>query len=318
MDSIKNTFQRKGIKVKKRILVSGAAGYIGSVLCPLLGKKGYELCLVDNLYFGQQFNDVPECNWWVVDDITKQNVVQNLIRDFKPDAVIHLAAMVGMPICQKHPELAIMVNTEATRLFLENIAPEVKFIAPNTNSQYGNVGTDILCTEETPTNPISLYSVTKCISEALVLNRPNSVSLRLATVYGISDTRMRDDLLVNSFVKKLVQEGTIDMFEPHYKRNFINILDISNAFIHAIEKDLEGVYNVGDDALNTTKGELAQNIANIVGGTVTFNSDGKDFDQRNYNCSSEKLYKTQYNIETDFTEEVQKLASYYREQLDSK
>lgn len=123
---------------------------------------------------------------------------------------------------------------------------------------------------------------------------------------------MRDDLLVNSFVKKLVQEGTIDMFEPHYKRNFINIVDVSNAFIHAIEADLEGVYNVGDDALNTTKGELAQNIADIVGGTVTFNSEGKDPDQRNYNVSSKKLYDTGYNIETNFKDEILKLAEYYK------
>lgn len=296
----------------KRILVSGAAGYLGSILTPKLGQLGYELCLVDNLYFGQKFNDVPSCNWWCLSDISKQEVVQDLIRDFQPDAVIHLAAMVGMPICQKNPELAIMVNTEATRLILENIKPHVKFIAPNTNSQYGNVGTDVLCDENTPTNPISLYAVTKCISEALVLNRPNSVSLRLATVYGVSPTRMRDDLLVNSFVKKLVQEGSIDMFEPHYKRNFIHINDIANAFIHVIEKDLEGVYNVGDDALNTTKGELAQNIANIVGGKVTFNAEGKDFDQRNYNVSSQKLYDTGYNIKGDFTANILELAQYYR------
>lgn len=295
----------------KRVLVTGAAGYIGSVLCSILGSRGYEVIAVDNLFFGQQFNSIPNGNCYGIVDVSKQKEVLDLLK-FNPDVVIHLAAFVGMPICKKYPEEAIMVNTEATRIFLENIAPEVKFIAPNTNSQYGNVGADVLCTEDTPTDPISLYSVTKCISEALVLNRPNSVSLRLATVYGLSPTRMRDDLLVNSFVKKLVQEGTIDMFEPHYKRNFINIVDVSNAFIHAIEADLEGVYNVGDDALNTTKGELAQNIADIVGGTVTFNSEGKDPDQRNYNVSSKKLYDTGYNIETNFKDEILKLAEYYK------
>lgn len=299
----------------KRVLVTGAGGYIGSVLCERLYRAGYDVWGVDNLFFGQNFVDYigdADAPILLTGDITKLETIKKALVVAMPDVVIHLAAMVGMPICKANPELAIMVNTEATRLFLENIAPEVKFIAPNTNSQYGNVGTNVLCTEDTPTNPISLYSVTKCISEALVLNRPNSVSLRLATVYGLSPTRMRDDLLVNSFVKKLVQEGTIDMFEPHYKRNFINIVDVSNAFIHAIEADLEGVYNVGDDALNTTKGELAQNIANIVGGTVTFNSEGKDPDQRNYNVSSAKLYSTGYNIETNFTEEVLKLAEYYR------
>jgi nucleoside-diphosphate-sugar epimerase len=300
--------------MSKTVLVTGAGGYIGSVLCEKLYRAGYEVWGVDNLFFGQQFVDYignSDAPILLTGDITKLETIKKALVVAMPDVVIHLAAMVGMPICKANPELAIMVNTEATRLFLENIAPEVKFIAPNTNSQYGNVGADVLCTEDTPTDPISLYSVTKCISEALVLNRPNSVSLRLATVYGLSPTRMRDDLLVNSFVKKLVQEGTIDMFEPHYKRNFINIVDVSNAFIHAIEADLEGVYNVGDDALNTTKGELAQNIANIVGGTVTFNSEGKDPDQRNYNVSSAKLYSTGYNIETNFTEEVLKLAKYY-------
>jgi len=300
--------------MSKIVLVTGAGGYIGSVLCEKLYRAGYEVWGVDNLFFGQQFVDYignPDAPILLTGDITKLETIKKALVVAMPDVVIHLAAMVGMPICKANPELAIMVNTEATRLFLENIAPEVKFIAPNTNSQYGNVGADVLCTEDTPTDPISLYSVTKCISEALVLNRPNSVSLRLATVYGLSPTRMRDDLLVNSFVKKLVQEGTIDMFEPHYKRNFINIVDVSNAFIHAIEADLEGVYNVGDDALNTTKGELAQNIANIVGGTVTFNSEGKDPDQRNYNCSSQKLYNTGFSIQTDFKEEILKLKEYY-------
>lgn len=298
----------------KRVLVTGAAGYIGSILCQRLVDKGHLVFGVDSLYFKQQIPEIFSTTSYatfIENDITDIEFIKNIIPGTRPDSVIHLAAMVGMPICKANPELAIMVNTEATRLLLENIPPYTKFVAPNTNSQYGNVGADVLCTEDTPTDPISLYSVTKCISEALVLNRPNSVSLRLATVYGLSPTRMRDDLLVNSFVKKLVQEGTIDMFEPHYKRNFINIVDVSNAFIHAIEADLEGVYNVGDDALNTTKGELAQNIANIVGGTVTFNSEGKDPDQRNYNVSSAKLYSTGYNIETNFTEEVLKLAKYY-------
>jgi nucleoside-diphosphate-sugar epimerase len=300
----------------KRILVTGAAGYIGSVLCPMLDKLGYTVCLFDNLSFGQKFADSGK-NWYTVGDVTIQSDIKETIRDFRPDAVIHLAAVVGMPLCKKNPELAIMTNTESTRLLIENLPPTTKLIMPNTNSQYGTVEGDVLCTENTPTNPISLYSVTKCIAESLVLNRPNSVCLRLATIYGISPTRMRDDLLVNFYVKTLAQTGKIEIFEPDYKRNFLHIEDVSRAFIHAFENDLEGVYNVGDDKLNTTKGQLAQNIADIVGGAMSI-IDGEDPDKRNYNCSSEKLYKTGYNIETDFKEEVLKLASYYREQLDSK
>jgi nucleoside-diphosphate-sugar epimerase len=298
----------------KQVFVTGAAGYIGSVLCQKLISRGYLVCGIDNLYFNQQppicFDKSFHDNRAIFfnKDITSKKVIDQIVENFKPDAVIHLAAFVGMSICQKNPEQSIMVNTEATRLLLERIESYTKFIAPNTNSQYGQQKG--LCTEESPTNPISLYSVTKCISEALVLNRPNSVSLRLATVYGLSQTRMRNELLVNFMTKELVK-GELSIYEPDFMRGAVHINDVSNAFIHAIENDLEGIYNVGDDELNMTKLELANKIANIVGGNVII-GEGEDVDKRDYNVSSAKLYSSGFRIETDFEENIKELAEYYR------
>lgn len=292
----------------KRVLVTGAAGYIGNELVDQLIYRGHDVYAIDNLRFGQKPPDVIN---FKQGNITDVNFIKEVIDWAKPDAIVHLAALVGMPICKANPEEATMVNVESTRLLLENINPEVQFIQPCTNSQYGTVEGDVLCDENTPTNPISLYAVTKCISEALVLNRKNSVSLRLATVYGLQERRMRSDLLVNFFVKTLVQKGELVLFEPEFKRNMINIRDVARAFIHTIDKELEGVYNVGDDSLNSTKGELAQRVADIVGGTVSVSTEGEDPDKRNYNVSSAKFYNTGYNIETEFEYQIRVLANYY-------
>lgn len=295
----------------KRILVTGAGGYIGSVLCEKLYRAGHDVWGVDNLFFGQKFVDYIgdlDAPILLTGDITKPETIKRAITVAGPQVVIHLAAFVGMPICKKYPEEAVMVNTESTRLLLEAIDPSVHFIIPNTNSQYGQQKE--ICTEETPTNPISLYSVTKCIAEQLVLHRPNSTSLRLATVYGLSPTRMRDELLINFFVKELVQKKELVLYEPHYKRNLVHIKDVADAFIHVMDRGLTGVYNVGDDALNGTKLELAEKIAAIVGGEVKV-GDGEDPDKRDYNVSSAKLYKSGYNIGTDFTTNIKELAAYY-------
>lgn len=298
--------------MSKRVLVTGAAGYIGSILCKQLYKLGHTVFGVDNLYFNQE---LPECfTVWDEDApiLLRMSVndkyLPRLISSVRPDVVIHLAAFVGMPICKKFPEEAIMVNTESTRVILNSIKDNVHFIIPNTNSQYGQQAE--VCTEETPTNPISLYSVTKCIAETLVLNRPNSTSLRLATVYGLSPTRMRDELLINFFVKELVQKKELVLYEPHFKRNLVHIKDVSDAMIHVMDKGLTGVYNVGDDALNGTKLELAERIAAIVGGEVKV-GDGEDPDKRDYNVSSRKIYDTKFSITTNFKENIKELAQYY-------
>jgi nucleoside-diphosphate-sugar epimerase len=292
----------------KRILVTGAGGYIGNELCQQITQKGWTVFGVDNLRFGQP---KPDIHFFAKGDVTDISFMRDILRETHPDAIVHLAALVGMPICKANPEEATMVNVESTRLLLENIGPEVQFIQPCTNSQYGTVAGDVLCDENTPTNPISLYAVTKCISEALVLNRLNSVSLRLATVYGLQEKRMRSDLLVNFFVKTLVEKRELVLFEPEFKRNMIHLNDVAGAFVHAIDKQLEGVYNVGDDALNSTKGELAQKVADIVGGKVIVSTEGEDPDKRNYNVSSAKFYNTGYNIESEFDKNIKELEKYY-------
>lgn len=294
-----------------KVLLTGCAGYIGSVLSDKL-LNNYDFVGVDNLRFEQPLPKAFQKTKFIQTDLTILDNVKKVIDEVKPDVVIHLAGMVGMPICNKYPVDATMVNVESARLLLHSTDESVRFLYPNSNSMYGTVKEDILCDELTPCNPISLYAVTKCIAEDLVLTRKNSVSLRLATVYGVSETRMRSDLLINSFVKILVETGKLDIFEHYFKRNFIHIEDVANAFIFAIEHpEMSGKFNLGDDKLNTTKGELAKNIANIVGGEVTFNANGEDPDKRNYNISSSKLYSYGYQIQTNFTESILKLKEYY-------
>lgn len=309
MGFTKNTPQQ-GRSDMKKILVSGAAGYIGSILCPKLLKKEYKVYGVDNFRFNQA---IPHCfksgAYLYLGDVTQKDTLRDYINKVRPDVIIHLSALVGMPICLNNPAEAVMVNTESTRLLLEIIKDtDIKLLTANTNSQYGTQPG--ICTEESPTNPISLYSVTKCISEALVLNRPNSTCLRLATVYGVSKTRMRDELLLNFFVKSLVQNGTLELYQPEFMRGAVHIEDVSNAFIHAIENNLTGVYNVGDDNLNMTKLKLAQKVADIVGGRVTI-GEGEDIDKRDYNVSSAKIYATGFQIQTDFEDNIRELADYY-------
>lgn len=292
------------------ILVTGGAGYIGSVLVPDLLKSGYRVTVLDNFMFGQ--NSLIECcaydNFDVIrGDAREEDILRPLLRD--TDYIIPLAAMVGAPLCDRDRVAAITTNRDAIASIVKLASKEQRIIIPTTNSGYGIGQSGIYCTENTPLNPISLYGRVKVEAEKLVLERGNSISLRLATVFGMSP-RMRIDLLVNDFTYRAVKDRFLVAFEGHFKRNFIHIRDVANAFIHVI-KNFDSMkneaYNVGLSDSNISKLELCAKIKEQVPDFIYLEAPvGKDPDKRDYMVSNKKIemtgFKPTCSLETGIRE----------------
>jgi nucleoside-diphosphate-sugar epimerase len=277
--------------MKTKVLITGGAGYIGSVLTEVLLNKGYQVTVIDNLIYKQTsvapFAYHPNFDF-VFGDVTNESLLKSLVE--KHDVIIPLAAIVGMPACKAQPELTVKVNFEQVRNITKWITKDQMLLVPNTNSQYGS-STEII-TEESPFKPLSLYAETKCNAEKAVLESGNGIALRLATVFGMS-YRMRMDLLVNDFVYKAITDGYLVLFESHFIRNYIHVRDIANTFLFMIEnyeKCNNNAFNVGLTSANCTKLELAETIQKYVPDLVIVQNNFKqDFDQRNYIVSNAKL-----------------------------
>jgi nucleoside-diphosphate-sugar epimerase len=273
------------------VLITGGAGYLGSVLTEVLLNKGYHVTVLDNLIYKQTsvapFAYHPNFNF-ILGDVTVESTLKPLVESH--DVIIPLAAIVGMPACKAQPELTIKVNYEQVRNITKWITKNQKVLIPNTNSQYGS-STEII-TEESSFKPLSLYAETKCDAEKAVLDSGNGITLRLATVFGMS-YRMRMDLLVNDFVYKSLENGYLVLFEAHFIRNYIHIRDIANTFIFMIEnydKCNNNAFNVGLTSANCSKLDLANKIKQYVPELIIVQNDFKqDFDQRNYIVSNAKL-----------------------------
>ncbi len=298
------------------VLVTGGAGYLGSVLCEHLLSAGYRVTVVDNLMHGQHslFHLCAHSAFeFVFGDVRDERLIRRAVND--ADVLIPLAAVVGRPACDRDPWLARSVNLEAIQLLNRLRSPRQLVIFPTTNSGYGAKSGEVYCTEDTPLEPISFYGQTKAQAEAELLETPNVVSLRLATVFGMSP-RMRLDLLVNHFAYTAFTVGYIVIFEKNFKRNYIHIRDVADCFLHCIENTERMVgrpYNVGLDAANLSKEELTFKIKEYVPNFyIHFSEVGTDPDKRNYIVSSQRLRETGFEARRSLDEGIQELLKGYR------
>jgi nucleoside-diphosphate-sugar epimerase len=294
--------------MKKFVLITGGAGYLGSVLAEVLLDNGYCVTVFDNLMYKQtsllHLCDNKNFNFIKGDVTNKKELLPYIINN---DVIIPLAAIVGAPACDANPDLATAINFGQIQFIVDNLRKDQKLLMPNTNSQYGS--SENIITEDSPFNPLSHYAITKCKAEEYIMDWGNGICLRLATVFGTSP-RMRTDLLVNDFVYKSMTEGCLVLFQSHFKRNYIHVRDIAYTFLHCIENydKLNGeVFNVGLSNANLNKKELAETIKNYFPNLVIIENEfSTDKDNRNYIVSNDKLeatgWKPKYTIEDGINE----------------
>lgn len=302
--------------MKSKILVTGAAGYLGSVLCEVLLREGYSVLALDNLYYGEVnlFHLCANPDFeFVRADARDEKVMRGVLKTV--DAIIPLAAMVGVGACDRDPLLTRSLNLDAIAMLNRIRSKDQLVIYPTTNSGYGTQTGEMFCTEETPLQPISLYGETKAAAEKLLLQSANTICLRLATVFGMSP-RMRLDLLVNHFVLAAVTDGTLTIFEKDFKRNYVHVRDVADCFVHCLrnrEQMLGRTFNVGLDAANLSKGELAMKVKQYVPNFyVHFAEIGSDPDKRNYIVSNQRLREAGFEARRSLDEGIQELIKGYR------
>jgi nucleoside-diphosphate-sugar epimerase len=286
-----------------KILVTGGAGYLGSTLVPELLELGHQVTVIDNFIYKQSsLNHVcHKSNFKVIKgDVRIESTMKPLIKE--ADVIIPLAALVGAPICNQDPVGATTINHDSIIMMLKLVSNNQLILMPTTNSAYGSGDKNNFCTEESPLNPISRYAIDKVEIEKSLMQHPNAISFRLATVFGMSP-RMRIDLLVNDFTYRAVYDGFVVLFESHFKRNYVHVKDVSRVFQHALlnhDKMKGQIYNVGLSEANVSKWELCERIKKHLPNFTFLEAPlGKDPDQRNYIVSNEKLESTGYK--TAFT-----------------
>ena len=294
-----------------KILVTGGAGYLGSTMVPELLAAGHEVTVLDSFMFRQaSLNHVchhPKFSV-VKGDIRIESTLKPLL--VKADAVIPLAALVGAPLCNQDPVGATTTNRDAILMMLKLLSKEQWVLMPTTNSAYGTGDKDNFCTEESPLRPISRYAIEKVEVEKHLMEHPNAISFRLATVFGMSP-RMRIDLLVNDFTYRAVTDRFVVLFESSFKRNYIHVRDVSRVFQHGLASfaRMKGqIYNVGLSDANVSKRELCDVIRRHVPDFAVLEAPvGKDPDQRNYIVSNAKIEATGFRPQTSLDAGVQEL-----------
>jgi len=321
----------------KNVLVTGGAGYIGSTLVPMLLDSGYKVTVFDMLlyennhqFFLTPFNGTtilrhPNFKGFIKGDIRNIETVRKAVKD--QDFIIHLAAIVGAPACNKNPELAKTTHIDGTRNILQSMAPNQKLVFASTGSNYGKV--DGICYEDTPLNPLSLYGTTKTEAERMVLEAGH-VGYRFATAFGLSP-RLRLDLLLNDFSHRMTQDRHLDVYEANVRRTFIHVSDIARALIFAIENydSMKGqAYNIGNESMNISKGKVAEVIKKIIeekcGCKVnlwTEEGDSRfDPDKRDYEVSYEKIQKVGSGFKTKISleEGIGELVEYFAKAFELK
>ena len=299
-----------------KFLITGGAGYIGSILTKDLLDEGHEVVVVDN--FGYEQNSLAN-----VCSEKKLKIIKSDFRDFSnyikdiksSDFIVPLAGMVGAPMCNRNPHEAESINLNNQIELFKKISDEQYILMPTTNSAYGTSGGEI-CDESSKLNPISTYAIHKVDVEKRLMDKKNWISFRLATVFGMSP-RMRVDLLVNDFVFRALYEKFIVLFEHNFNRNFIHVRDVSRAFTYAVNNSSKmnnNIFNVGLSDANLTKLELCEKIKKYIKFKIIIDEVEKDPDQRNYIVSNQKIenkgFKPNYSINDGIEELVKGYTSF--------
>ena len=289
------------------VVVTGGAGFYGSVLIRRLLSSGYRVRVLDALHYGPEpimelfINPNFE---FIQGDVLDRELVAKTVSD--ADVVVHLAALVGYPLCKKHPDLARRVNVDGTRNVLDTIRPQTRLIYASTGSNYGEVAG--ICTEDTPLNPLSIYGETKTEAELLCMERQNTVSFRFATAFGLSP-RLRLDLMINDFTFQALVQNYLLVYEKHFRRTFIHVVDMARAVLHTLERwetMKDTTYNVGQASMNYTKEDIVKKLQEKLTFYVHFAEVGSDQDKRDYEVSYERIgatgFETSVNMERGLDE----------------
>jgi len=291
-----------------KVLITGGAGYIGSVLVPILLKKKYHVTVFDSLMYGGDhlIHYISDKNFnFVKGDVRSSSDLYRVAKN--KDIIIHLAALVGYPLCSSNPKLASDVNFHGTKNIIKNLSKNQTIFYASTGSNYGSL--DEVCTEVSKLNPLTVYAKTKTKAEKLVIDRNNYMAFRFATAFGAA-SRMRLDLLVNDFVYKLMTQNYLVVYEKNFMRTFIHIKDIARSFLYGIEnfsKMKNEVYNVGNENLNYSKEEVCKIIKSKLPGYIYFSEIGEDKDKRNYIVSYKKIAKTGFKLQFGIEEGIDEL-----------
>ena len=300
----------------KKVLITGGAGYIGSLLATRLLDLNFEVKIIDNFMFDKNsiIHLFSKKNFkFIKSDVRNKKIILKEIKN--QDYIIPLAALVGAPLCKKYPKKTKEINLNEIKFIVNNLKKHQRIIYPNTNSGYGIGKKNTFCDEKSPLNPISLYGRTKVDAEKVLLGHMNSVVFRLATVFGYS-FRMRTDLLVNFLVKEAVEKKKLNIFEPNFRRNYIHVIDVVNAFIFAIKnfnKMKRNIYNVGLSSANLTKLQLAKLISKHIKGTkVKILTNKKDPDKRDYFVSNKKIEKLGFKPSMSIEDGIIELKHIYK------
>jgi nucleoside-diphosphate-sugar epimerase len=300
-----------------KVLITGGAGYLGSVITETLLDNGYHVTCLDKLIFNQ-VSLLPHTSnpnfKFVYGDVRNEDLLERLCNE--ADVVIPLAAIVGFPACDAEPQLANEVNFKQIFNIVKFTAGKnKKILYPNTNSGYGIGVGQTECTEESPLNPISVYGNTKCAAENFLRANTDAIVFRLATVFGVSP-RMRTDLLVNDFTYKAITDKYIVVFEKNFKRNFIHIKDVASAFLFMLknyDKYKHEVFNVGLSNANLSKQELLEKIqSHVKDFAVSYNDYYEDPDKRDYIVSNAKIEATGWMPEWDLDRGIVELIMAYQ------
>jgi nucleoside-diphosphate-sugar epimerase len=299
----------------EKIFVTGGAGYLGSTLVPQLLASGYQVTVLDNFMFRP--TSLAECCRYDAFDVVRgdcrdERILKEMISSH--DIIIPLAALVGAPLCNRDALGAVSTNRDAVRAICRLASSRQRILMPVTNSGYGIGQPGVPCTEDSPLNPISLYGKSKVEAEAAVLERENSISFRLATVFGMSP-RMRIDLLVNDFVYRAVTDSAIVLFEGHFKRNFIHVSDVARVFLHGLanfDSMRSLAYNVGLEDANLTKIELCAAIQVHLPQFVFIEAPiGEDPDKRDYIVSNQRILSTGWKPQWSLDKGIRELIKGY-------